>query len=43
MSIGKRVVEAIKKMQSGDAEAALIPTSIAIDATATKLYGKNDF
>lgn len=40
MSIGKRVVEAIEKYFAGDAEGALIPTSIAIDATAQKFYGK---
>ena len=38
MSIGKRIEEAVEKMQRGDAEAALIPTSIALDATAKKEY-----
>ena len=40
MSIGKRVAEAIDKYAAGDVESALIPTSIAIDATAQKFYGK---
>jgi hypothetical protein len=39
MSIGKRIAEALDKFHAGDAEAALIPVSIAVDATAQKLYG----
>ena len=38
MGIGKRVKEAIEKMQTADPEAAWIPTSIALDATAKKEY-----
>ena len=40
MSISKRIAQAVDHMQEGDAEAALIPTCIAIDATAKKYYGK---
>jgi len=40
MSISKRIMEAIDKMVAGDAEGALIPVSIAIDATAQKEYPK---
>ncbi|MGB2809945.1 MAG: hypothetical protein WBC22_19550 [Sedimentisphaerales bacterium] len=38
MSIAKRIIEAYDKMNIGDAEAALIPASIAVDATAQKEY-----
>jgi len=38
MSIGKRVAEAIQKMSTGDSEGALIPTSIAVAATAQKQF-----
>ena len=38
MSIGKRITEAVDKMVLGDAEGALIPTCIAIAATAKKEY-----
>ncbi len=38
MSIGKRIEEAIAKMDAGDCEGALIPASIAVDATATQEY-----
>lgn len=40
MSIAKRVEDAIEKLTSEDADGALIPCSIAIDATAQKIYGK---
>lgn len=40
MTIGKRIADALDKFHANDAEAALIPVSIAIDATAQKLYGK---
>jgi hypothetical protein len=40
MSIGKRIAEAVEKSSKGDPEGALISVSIAIDATASKLYGK---
>ena len=36
MSIAKRIIEAYDKMNIRDAEAALIPASIAVDATAKK-------
>lgn len=39
MSVGKRITEAIDNMVAGDAEAALIPVSIAVDATAAAFYG----
>jgi len=38
MSIAKRIEEAITKMDAGDFEGALIPTSIAVDATAIQEY-----
>lgn len=38
MSIAKRVAEAVEKMAQDDAEGALIPISIAIDATASKHF-----
>jgi len=38
MSVGKRVSESIDKMAAGDAEGALIPASIAVDATASQLF-----
>ena len=41
MSIGKRVADAIGKMEAGDAEGALFVICSAIDATATKEYGKS--
>jgi hypothetical protein len=40
MTIGKRISEALDKFHANDAEGALIPVSMAIDATATKFYGK---
>lgn len=40
MSIGKRVGEAIDKMEIADAEAALFAICVAIEATATKEFGK---
>lgn len=40
MSIGKRVTEALQRWMAEDADGALIPASVAIDATAQKLYGK---
>jgi hypothetical protein len=40
MSIGKQVAEAIDKMQAQDPEGALYALCSAIDATATKEYGK---
>lgn len=36
--IGKRVGEAFEKLDASDFEGALIPTSIAVDATAQKAY-----
>ena len=39
VGIGKRVFEAVEKVQAGDPEGALIPVSIAIDATSANLYG----
>ena len=39
VGIGKRVFEAVEKVQDGDPEGALIPVSIAIDATSRKQYG----
>jgi hypothetical protein len=41
MSIGKRIAEAVEKSSKGDPESVLISVSIAIDATASKLYGKS--
>ena len=41
MSIGKRIAEAVEKSAKGDPESALLSVSIAIDATASKLYGKS--
>lgn len=41
MTIGKRVAEALDKYHASDAEAALLPTCVAVDATANKLYGKS--
>ena len=38
MSISKRIAESVDKMVAGDAESALIPVSIAVDATASKVY-----
>lgn len=38
MSIGKRVTEALEKMEKNDAEGALLPISSALDATATKYF-----
>ena len=38
MSIAKRIIEAYDKMNIRDTEAALIPASIAVDATAKKEY-----
>jgi len=38
MSIAKRIEEAIRNMGVGDVESALIPTSIAVDATASQEY-----
>ena len=38
MSVSKRVEDAIDKTVSGDTESALIPVSIAIDATASQVY-----
>lgn len=38
MSVGKRIAEALQKMSTGDSEGALIPTSIAVDATAQKQF-----
>ena len=40
MTIGKRLAEGLVQLGNGDAEAALIPVSIAMDATAQKFYGK---
>ena len=40
MSIGKQVADAIDKMQANDPEGALHALCSAIDATATKEYGK---
>ena len=40
MSIGKQVSEAIDKMQAGDTEGALYALCSAVDATATREYGK---
>jgi hypothetical protein len=38
MSIAKRIAEAIDKLLAGDPESALIPVSIAVDATASQMY-----
>jgi len=38
MSIGKRIFEAIEKIQANDPYAALTPASIAVDATSAKFY-----
>lgn len=38
MSIAKRVAETVERMAQNDAEAALLPISTAIDATATKHF-----
>ncbi len=38
MSVAKRIAEAIDKMCEGDAESALIPTCIALDATSRAQY-----
>ncbi|MBE7466105.1 MAG: hypothetical protein HS116_21725 [Planctomycetes bacterium] len=38
MSIAKRVAETFERMAQNDAEAALLPISTAIDATATKHF-----
>lgn len=38
MSIGKRISEAVDRMMASDAEGALIPASIALDATASREY-----
>jgi len=38
MSIAKRITEAIDKLVAADYEAALIPASIAVDATASQVY-----
>jgi hypothetical protein len=38
MSVAKRICEAIDKLVQRDYEAALIPTSIAIDATASQIH-----
>lgn len=40
MSIGKMVLEAVEKMAQKDAEAAMLPISSALDATATKYFGQ---
>lgn len=40
MSIANRVEDAFDKFTGEDADGALIPCSIAIDATAQKFYGK---
>lgn len=40
MSIAKRVAEAFGKMVQNDPEGALLPISSAVDATATKYYGR---
>ena len=38
MSVSKRIEDAIDKMVAGDTESALIPVSIAVDATASQVY-----
>jgi hypothetical protein len=38
MSIAKRIADAIDKMNAGDPESALMPASIAVDATASQMY-----
>jgi hypothetical protein len=38
MSVGKRICEAIDRLAATDYEGALIPTSIAVDATASQVY-----
>jgi hypothetical protein len=38
VSIGKRIGDAIDKFSAGDYEGALIPTCVAIDATASQVY-----
>jgi hypothetical protein len=38
MSVAKRITEAIDKLIAGDPESALIPASIAVDATASQVY-----
>ena len=40
MSIGKRVAEAVEKMDAGDPEGALFQISSAIDATAKREFSK---
>ena len=40
MSISKRVAEAIEKLAASDPEGALLPISTALDATATKHFGR---
>jgi len=40
MSIAKQVLEAIDHVVAGDVEGAFVDAPIALDATATKEYGK---
>ncbi len=40
MSVADRIIEACDKLQAKDLEGALIPISIALDATAKREYGK---
>src|SRR6266699_7136605 len=40
MSIAKRIREAVERYAEGDFEASLVPMSIALDATATKVYSR---
>jgi hypothetical protein len=39
MSIVKRLIESLDRLDDNDAEGALIPASIAVDATASQFYG----